>query len=343
MTHPREFVIETWRELSENKLGPNLLAVLDRVLAAHDGKVPYEKLLDALQGAIPPGVAQRRAEADRIDWREAARNYVASMLRDLLNEGTLEFDSNDMIARAIRDSETETPAVGDNSAGDVERVLAALPLAPSPHGRRLVLTPASSIQPQSVKWLWQGRIPAGTLGLIAGREGIGKSLTLIWLAAQITTGELPGADVGRPRPVIYAASEDSWAHTIVPRLIAAGANLDMVFQVAVENIDGSVGSLTLPVDTALLAAEARGNNAAMIAIDPLMSVIASSIDTHKDRDLRSALEPLTRLADETGCAVVGLVHHGKGSSTDPLSLILGSRAFTAVPRWVMADPRPRGH
>ena len=63
--------------------------------------------------------------------------------------------------------------------------------------RRIVLTPASEIEPEPVVWAWEddgaGRIPAGSLGLFAGREGTGKSSFLIWLAARITTGELPGA------------------------------------------------------------------------------------------------------------------------------------------------------
>lgn len=175
MTRSREFVIESWRELGDAKSGPDLPAVLKRVIADHGGELPYEKLLYALQDAIPPGVAQRRAKADRIDWREAARNYVSTMLRDLLDEGTLRIDSDNIISWAIRESVTATPTVSDAGAGDADRVLAALPLAPSPHGRRVVLTAASAIEPRPVKWLLQGRIPAGTLGLIAGREGIGKA------------------------------------------------------------------------------------------------------------------------------------------------------------------------
>src|SRR5258708_26384587 len=85
--------------------------------------------------------------------------------------------------------------------------------------RRLVLTPASEIEPEPVVWAWEddgaGRIPAGSVGLFAGREGTGKSSFLIWLAARITRGELPGS-LDSPRAVIYVAVEDSWKYTIVP-------------------------------------------------------------------------------------------------------------------------------
>ena len=43
-----------------------------------------------------------------------------------------------------------------------------------------------------------------------------------------TRGYLPGACFGTPRAAIVVATEDSWEHTIVPRLMAAGADLTYV-------------------------------------------------------------------------------------------------------------------
>jgi hypothetical protein len=205
-------------------------------------------------------------------------------------------------------------------------------------GRRVLLTPASAIRMRPVHWAWTERIPNGALTVIPGREGIGKSLLLAWLAAQITRGTLPGVFFGDPRPVIYAATEDSWSHTIGPRLFAAGADLDRVFRVDVEQ-DGRIDQLTLPSDTSALAKEIRELQVALLAADPLLSLIHAGIDTHRDRDLRTALEPLARLADETKCAVVGLAHFNKSASSDALNLITGSRAFSAVARAVLAIAR----
>jgi hypothetical protein len=204
--------------------------------------------------------------------------------------------------------------------------------------RRLLLTPASSIKMRPVHWTWTDRIPAGALTVIPGREGIGKSLTLAWLTAQITRGTLPGIHLGQPRPVIYAATEDSWSHTIGPRLYAAGADLDMVYRVDVSQ-DGAVDSLTLPTDCTALAEVIRELGVGLLAADPLLSLIHSAIDTHRDRDLRTALEPLVNMADRTGCAVVGLAHFNKSVSGDALNLITGSRAFSAVARAVIAIAR----
>jgi RecA-family ATPase len=215
------------------------------------------------------------------------------------------------------------------------------PGADASSSRRIVLTPASQIRPRPISWGWQDRMPAGHISLIPGREGIGKSLFLIWMTAQITRGTLPGAYLGTPRAVFYCATEDSWQHTIVPRLLAAGADLDLVYRVEVEAVEAALGAstvveLTMPRDCDLIAAEIKRLEVAMVALDPLMSVIDPGVDTYNDRDMRTALEPLGRLADETGCMIAGLAHFNKSASTDPLNLVTGSRAFTAFVRSVVA-------
>lgn len=123
-----------------------------------------------------------------------------------------------------------------------------------------------------------------------------------------------------------------------PRLHAAGADLGLVYRVDVEQ-NGTISQLTLPLDCSALATEISSLGAVLLAADPLLSLIHSSIDTHRDRDLRTALEPLVALADSTGCAVVGLAHFNKSDSSDALNLITGSRAFSAVARAVIAIAR----
>lgn len=191
---------------------------------------------------------------------------------------------------------------------------------------------------RAVRWTWQDRVPAGSLSLVPGREGIGKSQFACWLAAQVTNGTLPGSMHGQRRPVIYAATEDSWAHTVAPRLSAAGADLDAVYRAEVV-ADGLLTGLTLPRDCEALGDEITARGVGLLVLDPLLSAIASGIDTHRDRELRLALEPLVRMADRTGCAVVGLAHFNKSASPDPLNLITGSRAFSAVARAVLAVAR----
>jgi hypothetical protein len=202
-------------------------------------------------------------------------------------------------------------------------------------GRRLLLPPASSITPQAIDWTWTDYVPAGMFGLLAGREGLGKSLITIWVAAQLSRGTLPGVHHGTPKRTLILASEDSWAHVIVPRLTAAGADLDYVHNVKVLTADGD-DELSLAIDLAALRDEltTRGD-VALIVFDPIISRLSARLDTHKDAEVRRELHPLAKLATETNVTMLGLIHVNKSATTDPLNSVMGSRAFTAVSRFVL--------
>lgn len=218
----------------------------------------------------------------------------------------------------------------------------APPDDPAPY-RQARITWASTIEPAPVIWAWQpdgdGRIPAGSLSVAAGREGTGKSSFGIWLAAQITRGSLPGSFHGTPRAVFYVAVEDSWRHTLVPRLIAAGADLERVGRFEVVTDDGDDVVLSLPHDNSLLESAIDTHGVALTVIDPLMSVIGAKIDTHRERDVRTALDPLAKMADRTGSVLLGIAHFNKGAGSDAASLITGSGAFKNVPRSVFGFAR----
>jgi hypothetical protein len=205
--------------------------------------------------------------------------------------------------------------------------------------RRIRLTPASAIRPRPVRWLWEDRIPAGELTLTPGRGGIGKSTFHAWIIAHLTCGTLTGVHFGTPKPCVIAASEDSWDRTIVPRLIAADADMDLVYRVDIVTETNEVVSISLPCDVEGLTGEITGIGAALLSVDPVMSVLSNTLDTHKDREVRQALEPLGRLADRTGCVVLGNAHFNKSSGNDPLSLIMGSAAFGNVARAALGFAR----
>ncbi|KUO19664.1 AAA family ATPase [Streptomyces dysideae] len=224
-----------------------------------------------------------------------------------------------------------------------------LPEPPVP--RRIKLTPASNMVPEPVIWAWEpepgaGRIPAGALTLAAGREGTGKSSFGIWLAARLSRGELPGTFYGHPRNVFYAAVEDSWPRTLLPRLIAADADLERVFRVDVETTRFEDGRLItgetmicLPADIGPLEQAIDEYDVAALIVDPLMSTLGSRTDAHRSQDVRQSLEPLVRMAERTKALTLGIAHFNKGTSTDASQLITGSGAFKDLARAVLAFAR----
>jgi hypothetical protein len=62
----------------------------------------------------------------------------------------------------------------------------------------LMLQRLSDVEPRNVRWLVHGLIPLRTLTLVAGVGGLGKSMWLAGIAAQLSRGELEGHDVGDP-------------------------------------------------------------------------------------------------------------------------------------------------
>lgn len=221
------------------------------------------------------------------------------------------------------------------------------PSQPTGSRRKLKVKPLAGMPAIRTDWLWDGRVPMGALTLVGGREGIGKSTLCYDIASDITRGTVRGFHNGEPRNVLIVATEDDWNRTIIPRLRAAKANLDRIFQVEVEMSDPEAGPLdvTFPKDVEAMAELVRANDVDMVLLDPLLSRLSIKLDSHKDSDVRQALEPVTRFAAQTGCAVLGLIHVNKSGSKDPLTSLMGSRAFVAVARavlYVMIDPEDEG-
>lgn len=207
-------------------------------------------------------------------------------------------------------------------------------------GRKLRVTRASQVKVRRQRWLWENWIVLGGLTLLAGREGLGKSTIIGGICAQVTLGQVDGEYKGEPRTVIYLHSEDARDTTIVPRLVAAGADLErVIFVDAVQaDEDGEFESqVVLPMDVAAMADLAIEHDAALVILDAATSVIDSRLDGDKDRQMRKGLEAIARgIGERAGCAVVGVVHFGKRDSGDTGKLILGSIAWSQVARSVLA-------
>jgi len=212
----------------------------------------------------------------------------------------------------------------------------------TPSAREVVLLSADSIEPCSPRWAWANRVPLGLVSILAGREGLGKSTMTIELGAQATRGELAGDLEGTPAQVVYASGEDSPHTTLVPRLMAAGADLSLVSILeVVDRLDGErvPGVLTLPDDLPKLGAAVVAAGARLLVLDPLVGYLGGDVNAHRDQDVRRVLAPLARLASDQDIAVLGVMHLNKGDTTDVLSRVSGSVGFTASARSVLAFAR----
>ncbi|WP_070107835.1 AAA family ATPase [Burkholderia plantarii] len=202
----------------------------------------------------------------------------------------------------------------------------------------VVLSRASEITPEAITWLWPGYLPAGKLTILAGQPGCGKTTIGLSLASIVTTGGRwpDGTECAKPGNVLVWTGEDGVADTLVPRLLAAGADLTRVwFAESVTDDEGHLKPFNPARDIPLLSERiAEMGDVRMLIVDPIISVVQG--DGHKSVDVRLSLQPLLDLGAFHSCAIFGITHFTKGSKgSSPLDRILGSQAFGAAARVIL--------
>ena len=207
----------------------------------------------------------------------------------------------------------------------------------------VVLTCGTDLTPEPYRWLWQYWLAMGKLHILAGAPGQGKTTIALAMAATITIGgRWPDGSRCAPGNVLIWSGEDDPADTLVPRLMAAGADRARCFFIEGARRDGEV----VPFDPArdlgqLLEAIEKIGGISLLVIDPVVSAVTG--DSHKNTEVRRALQPLVDLAAKCDCAVLGITHFAKGGQgTDPAQRVVGSVAFTAVARVVMVAAKVKG-
>jgi AAA domain-containing protein len=183
---------------------------------------------------------------------------------------------------------------------------------------RLSATPLTEVSMRSIEWVERPLWQASAFQLLAGEKGSGKGTYLAALAARITR---TGASA------LFLSSEDSAEIDLKPRLVAAGADIDRCYVIQQH--------VKLPADVPELRALAEEiGGVGLFVIDPVANHIGNT-KTGDDGEVRNAIAPLNRLADELGCLLIGVRHPGKDRSRGPVASILGSTAWVDTPRAVV--------
>jgi hypothetical protein len=208
------------------------------------------------------------------------------------------------------------------------------PLASKPPA--VELATASGIKPVAVDWLWDGWLAMGKLQLLAGQPGTGKTTVALALAAITSIGGVwPDGSRAMAGNVVIWSGEDDPRDTLVPRLIAAGADRARIhFVKAVHEGEGKRSFDPAKDLVALSAATERIGGAKLVIIDPIAMVAVK--DSHRNAETRRDLQPIAELCQATGAAALGIHHLAKGTmGREPQERLIGSIAFAAVARVVM--------
>lgn len=208
----------------------------------------------------------------------------------------------------------------------------------APASQTLRTTCAADIRPKVLKWIWEGVLPKGKIVTIAGDPGVGKGVLTARIAATVSSGVnwRPSQPCERGS-VAFLAQEDAKEDTMVPRLMAAGADLTRVKfieGVAVSNSTGDI-PFNLEESAPLLDAWLADNtDVTLLIIDPINDFLGPSTDSYKDAEVRQILNPLKIMAERHNVTIIMVSHMNKGSGKANYR-IMGAMAFTGVARITM--------
>jgi hypothetical protein len=203
-------------------------------------------------------------------------------------------------------------------------------------GRTAELAGASEIKPESIDWAWPNRFAFGKLALIAGDPGLGKSTILTEIAAiHSVGGSFPcGEGTARRCESIILTAEDGLADTVIPRLIAAGADLTKIHIMkgtrAPDSQRSDLFDLTRDIE-ALRGAFTEHPNAKILIIDPITAYLGPTTKSNENSSVRRALAPLVDLIEEFGVLAIGNNHLNKQAGK-AIYRVLDSIAWVAVGR-----------
>jgi rubrerythrin len=194
---------------------------------------------------------------------------------------------------------------------------------------------ANTVTMKPTQWLWRNHLAMGMLSMLDGDPENGKSTIVADAAGRITTGR-PWPD-GTPCAkggVILVGAEDSLEQVLVPRMVAAGADLSQILTISmISDGEGGTRMPSLPEDVQMFKATIQRMDARLLVLDPVMPYISLALNANADKDVRQALTPLVDMLATTNCACWALRHLSKNDKVaNAIYRGLGSIAFNGVAR-----------
>lgn len=217
---------------------------------------------------------------------------------------------------------------------------------------QLVTRSAADYQMEELSWLWPQKIPKGKMILYTGKPDCGKTICTLDVVARASKGaDWPDGSKNENGAikVLLASSEDDPADTLVPRLVAAGANLENV-EIVVGTYathttkEGEPGrkalkSLNLKRDARMLIDAIRAYpDIQLLVLDPIISYFGDA-DTNKDKDVRPIMDELKKTCEKSGLTIIGIIHSNKRSDVDAVHKVSGAGSLAAAVRAVWGFSR----
>ena len=194
---------------------------------------------------------------------------------------------------------------------------------------------AESVKIRAIPWLWHGVMPAYMSTAITGDAGQGKSLVAVDMAARVSRGTaFPVYDKPSsisPGHVFYITSEGVPEMILVPRLMAAGADLSKI--TIIEGVYFRQERFSMfDITQNLPHVEWRARDfpdLKLIIVDPIASFLPERINQNQGNQVRQAMDRVSDLAFKLGIAIPTVMHFAKTPGVKAIHRTSGSVQFEA--------------
>ncbi len=293
--HVSGAIYALWEDEPFAALPPNIAAITER---------PEEKGEEDAGGPIPVGL--------RNDTLTKFAGYMHA--KGVPQPAVLE------TLKTLNRTMSEKP-LPDREVRQIARSVSRYPVKPLPGIR-----PFSEVPDEKLEWLWYPYICLGTLGLLDGDPGDGKSQFTGWLVSEVSRGRvLPNGTKIPPANCFLFNFEDLPGAVIKKRLEANGADLERVF------IQTKTFKLT-PEMADWLDGEIAKADPRLVILDPIQAFITGDVDASNNVDVREFMERLKDIAERRRCAILVVRHFGKGQHDKAMKKGIGATDFVGISR-----------
>ena len=164
----------------------------------------------------------------------------------------------------------------------------------------------SDVRRRKISYLWEPYIALGSLTLILGNGGTGKSWLSLAIASAVTRGQaLPGTLAELPPSHVIIQNTENDIETVISNRLDI-LNADCA---KVHSIDVTEEPLSL-TDERIEAAITR-YDAKLFCCDPVQAHLSASISMNRAESIRPAFMQLAKVAERTQCAILLVGHLNK--------------------------------
>jgi putative DNA primase/helicase len=184
-----------------------------------------------------------------------------------------------------------------------------------------VLVSATGITPETIDWSWPGIASHRAFTLIAGKPGMGKSQIAVYAVATVSRGGTwADGSVAERGSAILAETEDDPARVIMPRLMAAGADLARVKLCGQVDLSTGLDGLRKHADSI--------TDLRLVVLSPVLTFFGSG--AMDEVSMRAKIKPMLEWVTEKRIAVIGITHPPKGAKVN--DEFAGSEVFYRAAR-----------